>query len=240
MKRLIPFLAASLLFWLVAFRLTVPTDHPPAHDISPFPLIAQPDEITCGPTSATMVLAKYGIDRTVSEVEVKTKTKWFRYKGRDIGMTAPEYVATALTQLGVPSSLKGGGLDELKHYVGLGRPVIVLVRSGEYLWHYFVVVGYDEQDVVIADPAGGRRYNMRADSFLGAWAFDFDLDGNPMGGKCAVCGGTGQWLRLHLGPLSLCEACDGTGRKPDYIRTLLLAAEIRPMTMIVPSINTEN
>ena len=240
MKRLVPFLIASLLFWLVTFRLTVPTDHPPAHTISPFSLLSQPDEITCGPTSATMVLAKYGHPYDIREVEAKTKTKWFRYKGRDIGMTAPEYVATALTKLGVPASLKGGSLDELKHYVGMGRPVIVLVRSGEFLWHYFVVVGYDEQDVVIADPSGGRTYTMRADTFVGAWSFDADLDGIPMTVKCPVCDGTGRWTKLNVGPLAICEACDGTGRSPDYIRTLLLTAEIRPMTMIVPSINTPN
>jgi hypothetical protein len=48
-----------------------------SYEIQGIDFLIQPDEITCGPTSATMLLNRYGKHVTVHDVEGKTKTQWF-------------------------------------------------------------------------------------------------------------------------------------------------------------------
>ncbi len=238
MKRLMPFLIIAVFGALLWFRLMHPTDHPPYYQIEWTEYIEQPDDITCGPTSATMLLRQYGKDVSVSEVEAHTKTKWFTYKGRDIGMTSPDYVSVAINHFGVRAKLMDLTIDELKHYVSHKRPVIVLVRSGQTTWHYVVVTGYTgiiEDNMILADPAWGGKRMVKLEHFKTAWCFTSDLDGVPTYSPCPLCGATGRWGSFDLGPLNICQWCNGTGKQPDYLGTLLRSADISPRTAIVPT-----
>ena len=134
--------------------LTYP--HPSFYQIEDFNYLLQPDGITCGPTSAAMVLNRYGKDVSIDEVKAETKTQWFKRQDEAIGMTSPEYIPIAMKHFGLPASLKRGYINRLKCYVSQGKPCVVLLRSGEILWHYVVVVGYDENSVFVADPGSGH------------------------------------------------------------------------------------
>lgn len=169
-------LAASI--FIIYFHGRAERTHPEAHNIHFDTVLAQPDDITCGPTSAAMVLHHYGNKGvSVEEVKAETCTVWFKYGGKDIGMTSPDYIARALRKLGVPSSMKCGNIDTLKHHVAQDRPCIVLVRSGETTWHYFVVYGFTEGKLQIADPSGGQLYEMTSETFLGCWSWATDTEG---------------------------------------------------------------
>jgi hypothetical protein len=182
-----------------------------------------------------MVLKRYGKEATLDQIKAKTKTKWFHYKDKDIGMTAPDMVAKALGHFGVPADLKYGSLDRLKHYVNQNKPPIVLVRSSYWTWHYVVVIGYDEENIIVADPGGGERLVMPTAHFVGAWSFATDMRGVYMAGTCGTCGGDGNWLPFMAGPIGKCEVCQGTGTKDDLLVLALRIAEIHPNTMIVPN-----
>ena len=204
---------------------------PKKHEINGFHFVAQPDEITCGPTSALMLLERYGKDPDIDDVEKQTKTRWFTLKGRPIGMTAPEYIKSALNHFGVDSKVKTGSLTTLKQQVGNDTPVIVLVRSGKAEWHYVVVIGYSETEIITADPSGGCRKRMNLKAFEGCWKFETDMEGNSVHEPCAACKGTG-WRWDQLG---ICQECEGKGYTPDLLSQALRFAEVYSNTMIVPT-----
>lgn len=234
MKKYICLAAAALV--LGAFTWSVlheRYDHPPLYTILGFQPIEQPDGITCGPTSVLMVLQRYGEDVTLDEVKAQTKTEWFEHNGESIGMTAPDYIPQALSHFGVPAKMKAGNMDRLKHYVSQDRPVIVLLRSSKTTWHYVVAVGYNEDSVMLADPGPGKFKALKNEWFMGAWSFETDMRGKSAVADCALCKGTGEMVS-NFGPLSECQLCLGTGKASDVLVTLLHAAEVKPMTMIVP------
>ena len=154
--------------------------HPSIYMIQNFEYLVQPNDITCGPTSVTMLLRRYGIKVSIDEVEAKTKTQWFWYDGQAVGMTSPEYIPIALKFFGVRATLKRGYLDRLKYYVAQDKPCVVLLRSGDYLWHYVVVIGYDKQSVFVADPGSGQCEQINNQAFEGAWGFTTDMRGEPV------------------------------------------------------------
>lgn len=139
--------------------------------------MAQPDHITCGPTSATMVLQNYRKNVTLDQVKKITKTVWLQYQNQDIGMTTPDYLTLAMERFDVPAKMSQGNLNLIKYAVSHNKPCIVLVRSGETTWHYFVIIGYDKQTVKIADPGGGNIYSMNTDTFLKCWNWTADTEG---------------------------------------------------------------
>ncbi len=209
-------------------------DHPTSFEIKHFLAILQPDHITCGPTSALMVLKNYHKNVDLKQVERESKTEWIKYKDITIGMTSPDYLPRALSKFGVNASLVWGDLDRLKHYVSKSKPVILLLRSGEYTWHYVVAVGYDENNILIADPGAGVKWDISNENLLGAWSFKTDMQGEEQVRKCGFCSGTGKWANSNIGPLGICEFCNGTGMQIDYINIALRSADVYPFTMIVP------
>jgi len=171
-------IAVVLMFGVLVCTIqTLRFPHPESYEIEGVKYLRQPDGITCGPTSATMVLQRYGKDVTLTEVKEKTKTQWFQYEGKSIGMTSPEYIPIALGHFGVSARYRRGYVGRLKHYVSQDRPCIVLLRSGEYTWHYVVVVGYDEKYIYVADPGTGRREKMKVLHFEASWKFEANMRG---------------------------------------------------------------
>jgi len=175
-----------------------------------------------------MLLNWYGHEPSLGEVESHTKTRWFNAGGEGFGMTVPGYVQSALTEMGVKSTLRNGSLGNLKHYVSCGRLPIVLLRSSTSTWHYVVVIGYDEDVIICADPGYGRRLRIPVANFLSSWEFKTDMRGNKSGIKCPLCGGTG---RYELG--MSCDLCN-RDKIIDPLLTLLSDAGVSPRTMIVP------
>ena len=179
--------------------------YPDRFFISKFPLIKQLDQISCGPVAATMLLSFYGEEVEVFEVKIKTKTKWFSYKGEEVGMTSPDYVASVLSYYGVYSVVKKSDLDHVKLYVSENRPPICLIRSSKTTWHYVVAVGYndEEETISLADPADGSIIIMSQYDFVEAWSFNRDMFGREI---------------TH----------------PDFIGSLLMLADVSNYTLIVP------
>lgn len=218
-----------LLFCLISgCSQTVPN----SHETTDFVFIKQQDQISCGPTSALMLLRYAGKEVEIEQVRSLSKTEWFRYKEKAIGMTAPDVLSEAVNTLGLKAEMKRGSLNELKYYISQKRYPIVLLRSGPTTWHYVVAIGYDQDHIMVADPGPGRLVKIKIDHFLGAWTFKTDMDGREVKSKCPVCGGTG---RVNLpGPFGNCDFCGGTGKVDDVLRFILRSAEVSTYTMIVP------
>lgn len=231
MKYLKHLLPVALVFAAVLMCLSRSfdaTDHPDASPPPPdFPLIEQPDDITCGPTSGAMILQHHGKDVTVDQVAEVARTKWFTWNGENIGMTAPDMLAASVKHYGVPCKVMRCRMDNLKHFISTGRYPAVLVRSGNYTWHFVVAIGYDEGKVFVADPSYGGRRDMPNDSFEKSWSFTHDMNGNPCGLTCPVCRGTDRNFQVFP-----CRFCN-RGRI-DPVRGLLHSAEVYDHTVVVP------
>lgn len=140
--------------------------------------LIQPDRITCGPTSATMVLLFFQKKCEIEEIKNLTKTVWFNYDGKPVGMTSPELIATAFAEYGITSNVKKANLNFLKYQISKNNPCIVLIRSGEYKWHYVVVIGYNQKEIFIADPGRGYISFMQTQNFTNSWNWSCDTNGN--------------------------------------------------------------
>jgi predicted double-glycine peptidase len=147
------------------------------HKLARFPILTQSDAISCGPTACAMVLRYYGRSVSIEEVKRQSRTRWNFLGAEEVGMTAPHDIQAAIEHFGVPCSLKTSRLEELKRCVDERRPPIVLLRTGATLWHYVVVIGYTDEALVLANPAG-REDHVGRDLFLASWAFSKDLAGN--------------------------------------------------------------
>lgn len=208
---------------------------PPECEIQPFDLLRQPDSITCGPTSATMVLRYYGIKVELDAVKRSTKTEWLTIRGKSVGTTAPDLILQAFKRFQLPAHMYTGTAPQfLLKWVSEGRPCVVLLRSGPLRWHYVVVVGYTRKTVIIANPGGGIREEMPTKTFLDAWSFEADMNGDKVKPKCPICDGIGHIGRWNLGPLNSCDVCSGTGSIPDMAKVALRWLEISPFTAIIP------
>ena len=144
-------------------------------------LVQQPDDITCGPTSVCMLLYFYNKNISVDEIKKITNTVWYSWNGRDVGMTSPSYIVSSLKYFGLHSRQKYGNLNNLKHQISHGTPCILLVRSGEWNWHYVLVCGYSENYIFYANPTTGEIEGLSTDEFYSAWSWNSDLRGRTCG-----------------------------------------------------------
>lgn len=204
---------------------------PNSYKISGFPLEKQPNQITCGPTSIHMSLLYYKKDVSLNDVIKKTKTQWFLHKGNPIGMTEPFSIVRTLKDYGFRPKVIFGDISTIKYYISQDKPVIVLVRSGKKLWHYMVAIGYNDKDMIFADPANGEERFVSFNDFANSWSFRTDLHGNFLGQKCYLCKGRG-FLSIKGKRFSLCDICGGQG-KIDYLISFMKTCEVSPNTMIV-------
>ncbi len=121
----------------------------------------------CGPACLAILLNAFGVTATTDAVFRRT------------GAAPDDYVSMAQLMrvgesYGVPFEYrKGWGLGELRAMLNLGRPLIALVHYGAFSErqpgvstqsaftgpHFLVVVGYDEDHVIVHDPlwTGDRR-----------------------------------------------------------------------------------
>jgi uncharacterized protein YvpB len=200
------------------------------NELSNFPLIAQPDNITCGVASISMVLKYYGKEVSINDIRKRAKTDIWTKGNKKIGGTQPIFVKIALNHYDVPSNIEYGNLDKLKYYIDQGKPVIVLVRSGFLLMHYIVVIGYTQTEIIVANPSnGGSKHSIDNNVFKKCWNFRTDMDGVDPFIQCMACKGKGY---IGIKIIGKCDLCAGTG-KIDPMASILKIVEIHENTMIV-------
>lgn len=140
------------------------------------PDVRQPSNYTSGPTALQAVLAYYGTDVAVDELINQTNTT-------ENG-TLPDNLAQAARQKGFNAEIKENmTLQDLQQNINQGKPVIIDIQAWRSSntttgnWtddqsdgHYMVVIGIDNQNVYLEDPAilGSRGY-IPLQEFLERW-----------------------------------------------------------------------
>ncbi|MCZ7403913.1 MAG: C39 family peptidase [Candidatus Methanoperedens sp.] len=134
------------------------------------PYFKQESWYTCGPACLRMVLASLGFLRTEAEVETACSTT-------ELGTTAMQ-LSTAAQKFGLnASSTKNANIDDLKHKIIKGKPLIVLIDPS-YLYggisgfgHFIVIVGITAKEIVYHDPdvPNGESMHCNIEVFSMAW-----------------------------------------------------------------------
>ncbi len=199
-----------------------------------FPILKQPDPISCGPTCCSMLLQYYGIHANIEDVKQTAGTRLLKFGKDEIGFTWPSRVKKALYEHGLESEMKRRAtLSDVVDLINRNRPPIMLVRSSARTWHYVVAIGRrGNTRFRVADPLG-REYWLRAETLDQAWSFDGDLRGQRIeGAECQICSGKGRIA------LAKCLFCSGDGHLPDIRRKVVesnLIERVAARTLILPS-----
>jgi|SRR5687768_1992741 len=126
------------------------------------PFVAQRKD-TCGAASLAMVLAYWDVAVTQDAIAKE--------------LLLPELHGIAGSRLeafargkGLVAVAHAGDLAHLRHHVDKGRPLIVAWNMGRGRYHNVVVVGFDDDDAIVHDPARGASRRVRLRDFDRRWA----------------------------------------------------------------------
>lgn len=120
----------------------------------------------CGPASLKMVLSKFGINKSEKYLAKLTKTS--RTKG-----CYEKNIVKVSEKFGLKGYVKqNSSIKEIKQLAKKKILVIVNWFSPEEGGHYSVVVGFEKDKIVLADPHFGELKKHKIDWFEDKW-FDF-------------------------------------------------------------------
>lgn len=227
-----------VILFIIFFIILIPLKNnninfPNKFHIINFPILTQPDEISCGPTSLKMLFAYIGKDITIEDIKKEAHTEWIKYGDNRIGLTTPYELKNASDKLGLKTTLQTIDLNELKYYISRKKFPIVLLRSGEKYWHWVVAIGYDRNNIIISDPCG-LQYKINNEIFENAWNFNSDMRGNNYLNDCPLC--ENGYIYPNIGPIGKCDQCGGTGKIINVYKKLILWSGINANTAIVPNL----
>jgi ABC-type bacteriocin/lantibiotic exporter with double-glycine peptidase domain len=126
------------------------------------PFVPQTED-TCGPAALAMVLRFWG--RSASHDALAAELG-----ARELRGVAGSRLAESARSRGLTAVAYRGDLDQLRDYVGKGRPLVVAWDMGRGRFHNVVVVGFDGEDVVVHDPAQGAARTVKRATFEQRWA----------------------------------------------------------------------
>jgi ABC-type bacteriocin/lantibiotic exporter with double-glycine peptidase domain len=152
-----------------------------------FPSFKQTCEYDCGAKVAEAVLDYYGID--IKEHEI------IKLAGTNCKGTSIDGILSILRQNGLDCKYGKMGISEVKKFIDLGVPVIMIVQAWtvkkkvdwEKDWsdgHYVIAIGYDDNKLYFEDPYVILRTFLSFDELNERWHF---LDG-PNGNHHANMG----------------------------------------------------
>lgn len=129
--------------------------------------------LECSAYAAAFLIRHFGMDASGMELYPEITVK------RRDGSVYPKGVVRLLAQHGLKAIYCTGNLNALKNEISRGNPVIVFirVRPGQKWLHYVPVVGYDEENLFLADSLAeladstGNGYNRKVATkdFLKLW-----------------------------------------------------------------------
>jgi len=129
------------------------------------PYVPQTDAL-CGGAAAAMVFRYWGdahadVEQFGALVE--------RRAGGAAGIAA-DVLTSAIVSRGWRTDRAAASLDELRERLEAQQPIIVLIADRRDLYHYVVVVGLDEDAVIVHDPSWGPFRSVKRSTFESLWS----------------------------------------------------------------------
>lgn len=135
------------------------------------PYYRQQKWYACGPASLRMLLKYVGISASEDDVAKACKTT-------ELG-TTPSQLVKGSEIFGLDAdALKYEDIEDLKHTLKSGNPVIVLLDAGmlyggiQGFGHFMVITGFDNNDIIYHDPdiPDGKDVRCSIERFMQAWS----------------------------------------------------------------------
>ena len=119
---------------------------------------------TCGPTSLHMVLSFLGDHKGELPLEKEAHTN------HEVGTRHRGMIDTACKEGFYCYVNSNSSLNEIKHFIHIGLPVIVDVTEIQSnTGHYAVITGFDGKSFLMNDPWNGKNYKLSERKFLEYW-----------------------------------------------------------------------
>ncbi|MFA6404534.1 MAG: C39 family peptidase [Candidatus Paceibacterota bacterium] len=127
------------------------------------PFYSQNSNTSCGPASLRMVLEYYGIKK--SELELKEISK----QGKD--GTKHGGIIHVIVKSGLYAFVDNDtSIISIKDQINNGHPVIInFIEPSNEEGHYAVVIGIDEDNIILNDPWNGEGFTLEIDKFEKRW-----------------------------------------------------------------------
>jgi uncharacterized protein YvpB len=158
LKRILLAILVSVLAIILSIstrRASIPQANYANGKILRVPFVKQGPDL-CSEASASMVLLYYGLNFSQEEINA-------------MGFDRFENMLPFLDKY-IYCSYKSLSVGELREEICKGNPVIIRLRIGLSL-HTVVAVGYEDDWIIIHDPASGPFIRVRVDeSFISPWA----------------------------------------------------------------------
>ncbi len=127
------------------------------------PYFKQKKDYTCGPASLKMVLRFFGMNEREDAISRNVKTN-------ENGTRHMPIINFARKKGFYCFVHEGSGMNHIKHFIDQGLPVIVnYIEPSSNEGHYSVVVGYNDNSVIMRDPWNGKEFKVNKDSFIERW-----------------------------------------------------------------------
>ncbi len=94
------------------------------------------------------------------------------------GFTMPSGIKIGVTrEFSLPcAERRKCSADDLRRAINQGQPPIVLVRSGDKLLHWLIVVGYSDAGFTVLDPGDGKEHAVKEAHLVKSWNLDGDYE----------------------------------------------------------------
>ena len=117
----------------------------------------------CGPASLQMVLEYYGKIKTEKELKKKTRATYFNG-------TKPEEIVKVARKFGLKAKYsKNNSIKDLRYAIMRKNPPIISWFSPDSGSHFSVVIGFEKNEIIIADPDIGKIRKMNIKDFSDRW-----------------------------------------------------------------------
>ena len=174
-----------------------------AHGLLDVPYVSQTPEL-CGGAAAAMVLRYWG-ERGVFPQDFASLV------GAGAGGILTSALASSVRDRGWQAFVLPAGDDpaptRIRSEIDRGRPLIALIEVGPQTYHYVVIVGSTDQEVVLHDPARAPFRVLRWAEFDRAWT------------------ATGRWMMLVLPPGGIRPSDDAVRVTPASLDPAVPAAQ---------------
>ena len=128
------------------------------------PYYNQDTSYNCGPAALQMVFAHYGFHFSEGELARRLKTK------KETGTRNYRLAKMARREGFITKTKSGASLNQIKQYLDRDIPVIVnFIEPSHNDYHFAVVVGLTNGDVVLNDPWNGEKFTLPKKEFIKSW-----------------------------------------------------------------------
>ncbi len=128
------------------------------------PYFKQDTRYSCGAAALQMTFYFYG--KLISEEELTKRLQIDKDRG-----TEHSQMIKVITDEGLYAYANNeSSLEEADGFIKSDIPIIVnFIEPGENSGHYAVVIGIDENNIILNDPWHGEKFKMNKDEFVERW-----------------------------------------------------------------------